>query len=328
MIRAVVFGVVISSAVASLNFLAVGDWGGQDSSPYYTSGQKSSATGMNTVASKIGSQFVLALGDNFYNAGIKTNENDARFTNTFDNVYSGTALKTPWYVIAGNHDHSGNVTAQIQYSNHNSRWVFPSEWHSHSVSSTDGVTMDIILIDTVDIALANKNFLKVKEEDPSYFDPLPEVSKEHAGTQWAWIEAQLKASTADYVLVGGHYPVYSVCEHGNTATLITNLKPLLETYGAHYFAGHDHCQEHIQEVGSKVNYIITGMGEECCYSNSNLAKAPSNSVQWYYASNNKAKATTAGFSSVTATKTGMIVSFYDQDGALLHATPSIPPRTR
>ena len=26
-------------------------------------------------------------------------------------------------------------------------------------------------------------------------------------TQWDWLEAQLKASTADYLIVGGHYPV-------------------------------------------------------------------------------------------------------------------------
>lgn len=43
------------------------------------------------------------------------------------------------------------------------------------------------------------------EEDPHYFDALPHRPKQAAADQWAWIEAQLAASKAQYVLVGGHY---------------------------------------------------------------------------------------------------------------------------
>jgi hypothetical protein len=54
----------------------------------------------------------------------------------------------------------------------------------------------------------------VPEDHPDYFKPLPELPKSHGQEQWDWIEAQLNASTADYIFVGGHYPVYSVCEQG------------------------------------------------------------------------------------------------------------------
>ena len=50
--------------------------------------------------------------------------------------------------------------------------------------------------------------------------------------------------------------VYSVCEHGPTSTLITNLKPLLEKYEAHMISGHDHCQEHIQETGESWSVCV------------------------------------------------------------------------
>jgi hypothetical protein len=43
------------------------------------------------------------------------------------------------------------------------------------------------------------------EEDPHYFDSLPSRPKQAAADQWAWIEAQLAASTAQFVFVGGHY---------------------------------------------------------------------------------------------------------------------------
>lgn len=114
----------------------------------------------------------------------------------------------------------------------------------------------------------------VPEGALGYFDPLPEKPRSYAESQWSWIEEQLKASTADYVVMGGHYPVYSVCEHGNTQTLITNLKPLLLQYGAHYMAGHDHCMEHLVEPGAEVNYFLSGMGDTCCYKSSNKDKVP------------------------------------------------------
>lgn len=119
------------------------------------------------------------------------------------------------------------------------------------------------MIDTVDLSgSTDKN-----EDEPGYFDPLPSYPKAKASAQWTWIEDQLKASKADFILVAGHYPVYSVCSHGPTPTLVDNLRPLLMQYGgnfclfifhiqrfyqpvsfkAHYASGHDHCLLHMKE---------------------------------------------------------------------------------
>ncbi len=69
----------------------------------FTLGQKESVIGMNLVATKLQIQYVLALGDNFYDSGIPTDDNDPRFQETYESVYNGKALQGPWYVIAGNH---------------------------------------------------------------------------------------------------------------------------------------------------------------------------------------------------------------------------------
>jgi len=206
-----------------------------------------------------------------------------RFENTFNSVYSPNSLQKDWYVIAGNHDYKGNVSAQIAYSGVNSRWKFPSQYHTKSFSSGD-VTMDMILIDTVNLASANPIS---DENEEGYFDPIPEVPRSYGETQWDWLVAQLAASTADYIMVGGDYPVYSACKHGNTDTLVTNLKPLLEKYSAHYMSGHDHCMEHMQETGSYVNYFLSGMGDGCCYYAKEKDGVPAGALKWYIDHDNK-----------------------------------------
>jgi metallophosphoesterase superfamily enzyme len=57
---------------------------------------------MDRVATSLNSQFVVALGDNFYSEGV-TDEHSTRFDKTFESIYTGDSLQTPWYVIAGNH---------------------------------------------------------------------------------------------------------------------------------------------------------------------------------------------------------------------------------
>merc|ERR1712107_147810 len=70
------------------------------------------------------SAMTLLLGDNFYSSGITT---PSRFEPGFENAFSQSAFSSmPFYAIAGNHDHLGNVHVQIEYHKQGSgRWNFP-----------------------------------------------------------------------------------------------------------------------------------------------------------------------------------------------------------
>ena len=65
--------------------------------------------------------------------------------------------------------------------------------------------------------------------------------EEGAAMQLDWLEDTLAKSTADYLIVGGHYPVWSTGHHGPTWQLVDQLKPLFEKYKVtSYICGHDH----------------------------------------------------------------------------------------
>ena len=165
-------------------------------------------------------------------------------------MYDAPGLRDlPWYQIAGNHDHYGDVTAQLELSNYSNRWKFPHLYYdeifywtegSNSLSdtqpstseSTNGTnhTLHIIFIDT--IILTGLSPLPTPTDK---FPPPPGPADLEAATvHYTWLEDKLHTSQADYIWVVGHYPIYSVCWQGGNVQLIHDLKPLLEKYEAHY----------------------------------------------------------------------------------------------
>ena len=72
-------------------------------------------------------------------------------------------------------------------------------------------SVKIIMIDT-EIMMGNVKKL------PEY----PE--RDYQGEQQDWLEEELENCYADYCLVGGHHPVYSVGSHGPTPKVLQRLQ--------------------------------------------------------------------------------------------------------
>lgn len=213
-------------------FMVLGDWGRKGSAD-----QSSVAMAMAEIANQYPIEFIISTGDNFYNRGVK-NTYDPHWQKSFEHVYRDSALLVPWYVVLGNHDHYGNVDAQIAYHHINARWVFPAPYYVKELA-TEFARIVLIFTDTQPLA-------KNMETDME---------------QYLWIENTLQNSDADWKFVVGHHPVRTGGKHGEYKAIIENFKPILEKYNVDvYFAGHDHDLQFLQE--GNIYHVISGGGSK------------------------------------------------------------------
>jgi tartrate-resistant acid phosphatase type 5 len=301
-------------AASDLNFLIVGDWGGQVTPPYTTAAEIATAKQMGPLAESLNSSFTLALGDNFYDHGVK-DVDDQRFKSTFEDVFTAKSLFTPWHVLAGNHDHYGNASAEVAYSAKSERWNFPSFYYTfvEQIPNSES-TIQFVMIDTVILA-GNTRVNGVE-----YLQPQGAEDELAAETQWEWIESTLSASKAQYIVVAGHYPVYSICEHGPTDLLVLRLKPLLEKYNVTaYICGHDHCAETFN-TGTDTDYHVVGASHGCDSSTAHKNAVPKDSLKFHYGDG------LGAFAAVTVNYHGFTLKHYSDDGKVLYTAPTRGPR--
>lgn len=319
-------GVKAEIAADSISFLAIGDWGGASDEQPTTSAQVANGHGMAKQAANLGARFVMAMGDNFYSSGVHGDAHSPRFKETFEDAFPEPELQVPWYVIAGNHDHKGNVSAQIAYTKDSTRWRYPDYWYDFTTTEGD-LSVQIVYIDTV--TLSGMSFHD--EEADVFVKGEPHPMQAMASKQLAYIESTLKSSTADYLFVSGHYPIYSQCTHGPTAELILQVLPLMRKYKASGFlAGHDHCLGHYDGLGDDEGmvFVVAGAGKECCYAPSHLNTALNKGNLTFRMDKDESHGAAGGFASVTATASGATVTYYNTEGTALYTSKAVAPRSK
>jgi hypothetical protein len=162
-------------------------------------------------------------------------------------------------------------------------------------------------------------------------DPLHDAM---CASQLAWLEIELRSSTADFLFVGGHYPVsdhtgtlemhpiqphvvrpplsrgylakqvWSGCSHGNTEWCINTLLPMLISYNVTgYISGHDHCGEFIapadaEAAGRDMVFVVSGTGDGCCYSEPNIAGLPPVSLKFMLSNSFNPSNASSGFAAI------------------------------
>lgn len=260
-----------------LTFLAVGD-AGTGEEP-----QKVVAAGMSRVASARSAQFVLYLGDNFYETGVSSAA-DPLWKTAFEDIYTQPSLQIPFYAVLGNHDYYGNEEAELEYALTHPRWKMPSRYYTFSAGISPGDSVQFFALDT-EMQLDEKS--------------------DEAKNQLIWLDAELKKSKALWKVVFGHHPVRSNGDHGDTGELVALLKPILEKNKVTvYFCGHDHHLELIKPENG-VPYVVTGAGGR------------HRDVTWR--KNTKFATTNYGFVSAEVTASQFLLVFHGRFGNAIYA---------
>ena len=241
-----------------LSFSVVGDWGGFSYRPYQSPWGYRVARSMNRVAKKYETDFLMLIGDNFYFDGVENLE-DIRFQRTFEDTFEKGKLSNldemPIYVQSGNHDYRGNMSAQLLYSNYNNqnRWKFPDLWYKiplPNLKNIDGseITAEIYMIDTNALrSQPSKDFKDKEAIEKRRFD------------HYRWLDNELSNSKADFIIVAGHHPIYSIAEHGPTNELVADLLPILKANKVNfYISGHDHQLQLLTDINSDLQFIVSG----------------------------------------------------------------------
>lgn len=260
-------------------------------------GQTEVATQMARAAQDVSANFVISVGDNFYENGVTSTEDD-HWQASFEKVFHAPSLQIPWYVILGNHDYRGDCDAQLAYSKISSRWKMPARYFMQSHTIAPGVTADFFYLDTNPMIQSYHGGGKFGEH----------IGTQDEKAQLAWFKKELAASKAQWKLVFGHHPIYSGGGHGDSKDLIKTILPVLQEHKVQaYFNGHDHDLQHL--MAGNLNLFDTGAG-------SKLTPTKETSHTKFAASKN-------GFTQVNVSNDTMNVRMIDATGALLYSV-SIP----
>ena len=143
----------------------------------------------------------------------------------------------------------------------------------------------MIVVDTV-LMCGNSGFDDDIDSAPQFKRRIDRV---RASLYFKSLEETLKSISMNripYVIVAGHFPVWSIAEHGPTQCLVNQLRPLLHKYKVTaYFAGHEHDVEHLSDtyLDATVEYVISGAANLPYNSTAHKDAVPKGSLKFYWA---------------------------------------------
>ncbi len=210
-----------------VRFYAFGDWG--TGKPE----QKEVADRIAKVCRERGCDFGVALGDNFYNRGVKSID-DPLWKTRYRDLYP--KIGVPFFAVLGNHDYKGNEQAQIEYSKIDPTWKMPG------------------------------HFFSLAEPDPA--KPIVEIffldSQKFTQEAGDWLEKTLSASKAPWKFLAFHHPLL---DNGTQHTpdpkhLYPKIKSIICGKIDLIFSGHEHFFSHLKNPKDTCGWsqLILGTG--------------------------------------------------------------------
>jgi len=223
-----------------------------------------------------GCDFVMLLGDNFYDSGVSSVD-DPQWITKFEEPYADIDL--PFYAVLGNHDYGGVIGVcpacseqgglgnewdrgpfEVMYTDRSSKWTMLDTHYTFQVGH-----VGFVMLDTNSILW----------DDTTH------------GDQRAWYDEavrRLRASGAEWIIGAGHHPYLSNGRHGNAGSYesievggtdipiplpILDGRSVVDFFDEYvcgdadvYFAGHDHNRQWLNEPTAcgGTELIVSGAG--------------------------------------------------------------------
>lgn len=211
-----------------VSFLTFGDWGSASNS------QKKVANSMKEFCLSNPCEFVLTLGDNFYNYGVQS-VTDPLWTRAYKEIYDG--LNLPFYATLGNHDHYGNVQAQIDFTKVDRWWNMPGKYYS--IKWPKDAEIPVVEIFAID----SQTFGKDRDAQE-------------------WLRSSVGSSEATWKFLAMHHPMYNPCPGDEEPKINKLLLPVVCDNIDLVISGHCHTFAHMEteEDGCHIEQLIIGTG--------------------------------------------------------------------
>ncbi len=283
----------------SLIFYTIGDWGAYQQESLQI--MKKISLQMSKLVHYKKPQFIMTLGDNFYDRGVRSMYDQLWYScwkDIFINPHENMK-DIKWHAILGNHDYFGgydSVEAQIYRTNIDNNWFLPNENYYYRDERTNSY---FIHIDTC----------KIYPE--LYAETSLMISKRQIMETLNYLEFVLERANrygANWIFVFGHYHIFSNGYYKNYKIMEERLLPLLEKYNVDvYFCGHEHNYQVLKY--NKLKLIINGAGSYC----SDVTTYNYNKdVQTIFTSKSN------GFTFHNLSKNNFTINFVNSDGKLEH----------
>uniref|UniRef100_A0A7S1T6Y3 Calcineurin-like phosphoesterase domain-containing protein n=1 Tax=Compsopogon caeruleus TaxID=31354 RepID=A0A7S1T6Y3_9RHOD len=255
----------IEVAGSELRFFVIGDWGRDGWCCQTDVGYE-----MARAAEVVKPAFLLNVGDNFYQTGVASVD-DEQWQTSWRGVYLDNykSMETiPWLTVLGNHDYGrGDPTPQLQYAKREARWVLPDRQYTKLFHLPGGATVLFAFIDTT------PTFYNYSKSLMKLFN----VSYEQSRRNMEWLDQTLTDSNDDWKVVVSHHPILTRGSHSGEEKegfdyLYEVLRPvLLKHKVAVLFSGHDHDMQHLDD--GELQYVISGAGSQVRDLSDKLARA-------------------------------------------------------
>lgn len=290
-------------------FLVLGDWGWDQSNEghlwHHDDLQKNIANEMKRAMEEYQPKFVINVGDSFYPNGIAS-RTDAKWQNTWSNIYGPDLTNLPWFSVYGNHDYEGkdgcarassktDTSQCAQVLADQANWIMPKLWYSSEdllqpgTGDESGIPVSDSLkqrysnaydmLKSIGVEIIALDFNSKTDGGPNnickYGDPgdkggCMQRLYDRYGMSRDLLQAKYEAaaSAGKPVIVFSHYPSNYIAGDSLIMNILKSSRVPLA-----YFGGHTHKVGQVQSpnlgANQKNNWIVGGGGGWACESSGN-----------------------------------------------------------